>query len=167
MKSLITKVLVAATMVTVLSACGGEESKVKTAATNLVTEQLDKEFTKNFGVPGNSKIIDELAAEWNNKLKVEALEIKVEGDKATGQISVTHAGKDFSGLAFMIGMDAKGLDKKGRNIASLMDDMRKTDPRIPQLKDLPTEVTTKAFTAEKKDGQWAVTIGKEIKAVKK
>jgi hypothetical protein len=138
-----------------LSACS-QESKVKSSVQNHVGSFFNTEFDKTFGA-NNSKIMGEMKAAFQQKMKVEVTDLRIEGDTATGQINVTHFTKDFGVLMLLVGMGAEEHDAKGRSVANVMDEVRAKDPKIPKLIDLPTEVTTRNFKAERQNGIWVVT----------
>lgn len=155
------KITLALFTVAVLGACT-QESKVKSAVETYAMDDINKEFDKAFGAK-ESKIMSELKTAFVKKLRIEVTDIKIEGETATGKANVTMYNKEFGGLAFLVALNAPEHDKKGRNVASILDEVRKEKPEVPNMENFPTETHTRNFKAEKKDGKWVVSSLKEEK----
>nr|BFD68243.1 hypothetical protein HAGR004_32650 [Bdellovibrio sp. HAGR004] len=144
-----------------LVACG-QESKVRSAAKEVIEKSYYDQMAKTYKGSEKSKVWTEYVNLVNSKFKVEIVEVKVDGNKAEGVAKVTTAeDKTAGGLAVLLMFAAEGMDKKGQTLAQGWEELRAQDKRTPAMSDFPTETKEVHFTAVKED-TWKVTAKKPL-----
>lgn len=153
-------------LLVLLSACS-QESKVRSAVKTQVEEKFLQQVNQDFKGTEKSKVWKDLREFALSKTSVKIDDVKVEGDNASGTVSITSLETDTTaGLALILAFGASDLDKRGMGLKEAWEDLRKEDKRMPAMADYPIETKKFAFTATKNDG-WKLKDYDLIKEKKK